>query len=88
MGLLESRMLNFQAVIICDFNESLIPKRSVKDKFLSTKIKEKVNLPTLLDRENLQKYYYDRLISNSNYVYISYVKNETEQISRFANKLI
>ena len=87
MGLLESRMINFEAVIICDFNENQIPKRSLKDKFLSTSLKEKVNLPTKLDRENLQKYYYERLISNSKYVYISYVKNDSEQISRFANTL-
>ena len=87
MGLLESRMINFDAVIICDFNENQIPKRSIKDKFLSTSLKEKVNLPTKLDRENLQKYYYERLISNSSYVFISYVKNDSEQISRFANTL-
>ena len=87
MGLLESRLINFDGLIICDFNESLIPKRSLKDKFLSTSIKEKSNLPTSKDRENLQKYYYDRLVSNSKNIYISYVKNDNEQISRFANTL-
>ncbi len=87
MGLLESRMIDFDAVIICDFNENLIPKRSLKDKFLSTSLKEKANLPTSIDRENLQKYYYEKLISNSKNVYISYVKNDSEQISRFANAL-
>jgi len=87
MGLLESRNIKFDAVIICDFNESLIPKRSVKDKFLSSSIKEKSNLPTPLDRENLQKYYYERLISNSKNVIISYIKNDSEQITRFADIL-
>jgi len=87
MGLLESRILDFEAVIICDFNESLIPKVSVKDKFLSSKVKSKVKLPTPHDRENLQKYYYERLTMNTNYLFVSYVKNETEQLSRFATKL-
>lgn len=87
MGLLESRLISFDAIIICDFNESLIPKRSLKDKFLSTKLKEKANLPTPFDRENLQKYYYEKLISNAKIAYISYVKNDNEQISRFANTL-
>ena len=87
MGLLESRMIRFEGLIICDFNESQIPKRSIKDKFLSTSLKEKVNLPTKLDRENLQKYYYERLISNSKHIFISYVKNDSSQISRFANNL-
>ncbi len=87
MGLLESRMINFEAVIICDFVESLIPKRSLKDKFLSTSLKDRVKLPTTVDRENLQKYYYERLISNSKNISISYVKNDNEQISRFAYSL-
>ncbi|WP_321468978.1 PD-(D/E)XK nuclease family protein [Halarcobacter sp.] len=87
MGLLESRMISFEAIIICDFNESLIPKRSLKDKFLSTNLKRKANLPTSLDRENLQKYYYEKLISNTKNVYISYLKNDNEQISRFANMI-
>lgn len=87
MGLLEARLINFDIVIICDFCENFIPKRSVKDKFLSSKIKSSVNLPTKTDRENLQKYYYERLIHNSNEVFVSYVKNDTEQISRFANEL-
>lgn len=87
MGLLESRMINFDVTIICDFCENLIPKRSVKDKFLSSNIKKSVNLPTKFDRENLQKYYYDRLIYNSKKVFVSYVKNDSEQISRFASEL-
>lgn len=87
LGLLETRALNFDAVIICDFNEVYIPKISLKDKFLSTKLKQLSHLPTHFDRESLQKYYYKRLITSSKNVFISYVENETNQISRFANEL-
>ncbi len=87
LGLLECRKVSFDTVIICDFNEHLIPKKNIKDKFLSTSLKQAVNLPTSYDRENLQKYYYDRLINQAQEVYISYVKNDTNQISRFANEL-
>ncbi|PUE65308.1 PD-(D/E)XK nuclease family protein [Arcobacter lacus] len=87
LGLLETRAISFDTVIICDFNESFIPKISVKDKFLSTKLKQLANLPTQFDRESLQKYYYKRLISSSKNVFISYVNSETNQISRFANEL-
>ena len=87
LGLLETRMVNFDTVIICDFNESFIPKISVKDKFLSTRLKELSNLPTVYDRESLQKYYYKRLIDSSKNVYVSYVNSDTNQISRFANEL-
>jgi len=87
LGLLETRAVKFDTVIICDFNESFIPKKSIKDKFLSTNIKKLANLPTQFDRESLQKYYYKRLIDSSNNVYISYVNSDTNQISRFANEL-
>ncbi len=87
MGLLETRAVKFDAVIICDFNENYIPKSSIKDKFLSSAIKKRVNLPTQKDRENLQKYYYYKLINSAKKVYISYTQNETMQISRFADEL-
>ncbi|MDK2097254.1 PD-(D/E)XK nuclease family protein [Aliarcobacter butzleri] len=87
LGLLETRAVTFDTVIVCDFNESYIPKISVKDKFLSTRLKQLANLPTQFDRESLQKYYYKRLISSSKNVFISYVNSETNQISRFANEL-
>lgn len=87
LGLLETRAVSFETVIICDFNESFIPKISVKDKFLSTKLKQLSQLPTQTDRESLQKYYYKRLIGSSKNVFISYVNSDTNQISRFANEL-
>ena len=87
MGLLETRAVNYEAVIICDFNENFIPKSSIKDKFLSSAIKKRAKLPTQKDRENLQKYYYYKLINNAKNLYISYTQNETMQISRFADEL-
>ena len=48
---------------------------SLKDKFLSTKVKYLANLPTKIDRENLQKYYYKRLIDSSKNIFISYVES-------------
>lgn len=87
MGLLETRGIAYKAVIIVDFNEDNVPKKSVKDKFLSSSIKKHAKLPTLKDREYLQKFYYTQLCKDAQYVKVSYVKNETAQISRFAKTL-
>ncbi|RXJ57727.1 PD-(D/E)XK nuclease family protein [Candidatus Marinarcus aquaticus] len=87
MGLLETRGITFKAVIIVDFNEESVPKKSVKDKFLSSSIKKYAKLPTLKDRENLQKFYYTQLCKEADFVKVAYVKNETAQISRFAKTL-
>src|SRR5574344_1369992 len=87
IGLLETRLIDFDAIIICDFNNSFIPKISLKDKFLSTKVKYLATLPTKIDRENLQKYYYKRLIDSSKNIFISYVESKEDDISKFAYEL-
>ncbi len=87
MGLLETRGIAFKGVIIVDFNEDIVPKRSIKDKFLSSKVKKHSNLPTRNDRENLQKYYYHTLCKNAQTIFVSFVHNDTNTISRFASEL-
>ena len=87
MGILETRAIKYDGVIVIDFNDSKIPKRSIKDKFLSSKVKEHTKLPSLKDRENLQKYYYKRLFDNAKQISISYLDDDSNTISRFINEL-
>lgn len=87
MGVLETRAVEFDAVIIVDFSDSNVPKRSDKDMFLNTNIRETASLPTMNDRENLQKHYYDMLINRSKEVAISYVKSSESSASRFLKQL-
>jgi len=87
MGVLETRSVNFDAVIIVDFSDSNVPKKSDKDMFLNTKIREIAKLPTMSDRENLQKHYYEMLINQSKEVAISYVKSSESSASRFLKQL-
>ncbi|MBU1657762.1 PD-(D/E)XK nuclease family protein [bacterium] len=87
MGVLETRSMEFDAVIIVDFNDSNVPKRSDKDMFLNTQIREIASLPTMNDRENLQKHYYEMLINKSKEVAISFVKSNQSSASRFLKQL-
>ena len=87
MGVLETRSVSFDAVIIVDFSDSNVPKKSDKDMFLNTQIREMANLPTMSDRESLQKHYYDLLISRSKEVAISYVSSNDSTGSRFLKQL-
>lgn len=86
IGVLESRGVSFDGVIIVDFNDDLIPKRSVNEMFLSSKVREKAGLISYTDRENLQRFYYESLISDAKKVAISYVQNEEKIPSRFLNE--
>ena len=87
MGVLETRSVHFDAVIIVDFSDSHVPKRSDKDMFLNTQIREFANLPTMNDRENLQKHYYEMLISRSCEVALSYVSSSESSASKFLKQL-
>ncbi len=87
MGVLETRSIEFDAIVIVDFSDSNVPRRSDKDMFLNTNIREMANLPTMSDRENLQKHYYEMLINSSKEVAISYVASEQSSASRFLKHL-
>ena len=87
MGVLESRGIEYDGVIIVNFNDGVVPNVNSKDLFLNTAIRKKANLPTRGDKENLQKHYYYSLIRNSKKVAISYIKNESENVSRFLYEL-
>ncbi len=83
MGIHETSCIKFDAVIIIDFSDSNVPKKSDKDMFLNTQIRKIANLPTTNDKENLQKHYYDLLISKSKEVAISYVNSSESSMSSF-----
>ncbi|MDY6843786.1 MAG: PD-(D/E)XK nuclease family protein, partial [Thermodesulfobacteriota bacterium] len=89
MGVLETRNILFDVVIIPNMNEGYFPQKSDKDMFLNTEIKRRVGLPTIKDREALYKYHFDRLCYGAKKVYLSYVENpEVGLRSRFVEELI
>ncbi len=87
MGILETRAIQYDGVIVIDFNDNSVPKRSVKDKFISSNVKKHSNLPIPTDRENLQKYYYQKLFSGAKEIHIAYVLDKEHTASRFLNEL-
>ncbi len=87
MGVLETRSMEFDAVIVPDFNDSNIPKRVEKDMFLNSVIRQKAALPTRKDREELQKHYYEALFRKSKEVCVIYVESETDMPSKFLKEL-
>lgn len=87
LGVLETRGVSYKGVIVLDFNDEFVPKRSQKDLFLSSAVRAHAGLPTKRDRENLQRYYYHQLFSKAEKIAIAYVKNETTMPSRFLDEL-
>jgi len=87
LGVLETRSVAFDGVIILDFDDKNVPKRSDKDMFLNSQVRMQAELPTMNDRENLQKHYYNMLINSSKEVAISFVNSADSSPSRFLKQL-
>lgn len=87
MGLLETRGMAFDGVVVIDFNEGYVPHKSEKDLFLNTKTREYAGLPSAYDRESLQKHYYSILFNRAKKVAIGCVQNTESVPSRFLLQL-
>ncbi|MGN8406275.1 ATP-dependent deoxyribonuclease AddB [Helicobacter pylori] len=81
MDTLETRGMQFDKIVIVDFNETCVPSLKDCDLFLNSALRKSLNLPTLLDKKNLQKHYYYQLFKNSKEVVLSYIESETSKAS-------
>ncbi|HSR73818.1 MAG TPA: PD-(D/E)XK nuclease family protein [Sulfurovum sp.] len=87
MGVLETRGVSFEGVVIVDFNEGIVPATSSKDQFLNSSVRVFANLPTKQDREALQKQYYKRLLEQAKEVAILYSSSDNRLPSKFLYEL-
>ncbi len=85
MDTLETRGMQFDKIVIVDFNETCVPSLKDCDLFLNSALRKSLNLPTLLDKKNLQKHYYYQLFKNSKEITLSYIESE---ISKASNMLL
>lgn len=87
MGLLETRGVSCDAVVIVDFNEGTIPTIPSKDQFLNSSVREFASLPTLADREALQKQLYKRVLEQAQHAVILYSTSGDRLPSKFLYEL-
>lgn len=87
MGVLESRGLSFEQVIIVDFNEAFIPNLKDSDMFLNTAIRKSLDIPTLADRQDLQKHYYLQILRNTSKIDITFVENNNSTHSKMLDEM-
>ncbi len=87
MDTLETRGMQFDKIVIVDFNETCVPSLKDCDLFLNSALRKSLNLPTLLDKKNLQKHYYYQLFKNSKEMVLSYVESETSKASNMLLEL-
>jgi hypothetical protein len=72
MGLLESRVLDFENVILTSVNEGFLPAGRSDSSFIPVDIKAEKNLPTFREKEAIFNYHFLRLLHRAKRVYLVY----------------
>ncbi len=72
MGLLETRALDFDRVIILSLNDKVMPRRSRRRTFVPDTLRRGYGLPTASQGEELYSYYFYRLLSRAGNVTLIY----------------
>lgn len=91
MGMLESRVLDFETIIISSVNEGILPSGKSNNSFIPFDVKLENGLPTYKEKDAVYTYHFYRLIQRAKNVYIIYntepdVLNGNEK-SRFITQL-
>lgn len=88
MGILETRGIACDYAIVVDCNHGFIPRIKESDVFLNSTIRQALGMPTLQDRENLQKHYYQQLFVNTRKgVFLTATINEESRESSLIDEL-
>lgn len=72
MGMLESRCLDFDTVIISSVNEGVLPAGKSINSFIPYDLKRAYNLPTYKEKDAIYTYHFYRLIQRAKNVYLIY----------------
>ncbi len=72
MGVLETRALDFDNIIVMSMNERIFPRRNHANSFIPESIRRGYGLPTSDFQESVYAYYFYRLISRASRVTLTY----------------
>ena len=91
MGMLETRVLDFETVIITSVNEGILPGGKNDNSFIPFDVKKHFGLPTYLEKDAIFSYHFQRLLQRTKNVYLIY-NTETDgygsgEKSRFLTQL-
>ncbi|MEM9364072.1 MAG: PD-(D/E)XK nuclease family protein [Bacteroidota bacterium] len=72
MGVLESRTLDFETVIITSVNEGILPAGKSNSSFIPFDVKRDYGLPTYKEKDAIYTYHFYRLIQRAKNIHIIY----------------
>ncbi|MFC2119389.1 PD-(D/E)XK nuclease family protein, partial [Bacteroidota bacterium] len=93
MGLLETRLLDFENLVILSVNEGVLPKKQIDSSFIPYNIRKAFDLPVAEHQDAIYAYYFYRLIQRAENIYVVYNSSISDkgissgEISRFVSQL-
>lgn len=91
MGVLESRVLDFDTVIVTSMNEGKFPAGKSQNSFIPYDVKKELGLPTFKEKDAIYTYHFYHLLQRAKSIYLLY-NTESEGLdagekSRFITQL-
>lgn len=91
MGVLETRALDFDRLIILSMNEGIFPQRKAANSFIPYNLRRGFGLPTYEHQDSVWAYHFYRLIDRASHVSLLYDTRsnglQTGEVSRFVHQL-
>ncbi|HSH66069.1 MAG TPA: PD-(D/E)XK nuclease family protein [Bacteroidia bacterium] len=92
MGMLETRTLDFENVILLSCNEDILPSGKAVNSFIPFELKRFFGLPTYMDKDAIFSYHFYRLLQRATTIYLVY-NTESDALgsgekSRFLTQLL
>ena len=72
MGMLETRVLDFENIILASANEGILPASSQQNSFIPFDVKVEYGLPTYREKDAIFSYHFFRLMQRAKNVFILY----------------
>ena len=92
MGILESRAIDFENLIILGLTEGVFPKKNPPMTFIPFNLRKGYELPTIDNQDSIFAYYFYRLIHRAKNIKLIYTTNkaltEESEMSRFLQQLV
>lgn len=91
MGVLETRALDFENIIILSMNEGVFPKKEASPSFVPYNLRKGFGMPTTEHQDSIFTYHFYRLIYRAKNIYFLYDTRTdgmaTGEVSRFIHQL-
>lgn len=91
MGMLESRLLDFENVILTSVNEGILPAGKSENSYITYNLKKQYGLPTHTEKDAIYAYHFFRLLQRTQQGFIIYDNDQSGfnkgEKSRFINYL-